>query len=149
MSPKPGRPFEEKSKQGRFEIRTSEDESKILQSCCELTGKSRAEIVRMGIEAVYKQLKSNQNADEYDDQDEPVLMVNVSCPNCDKNHRINVNEYEVDRQSYNRKMGYEVEYTIESECFECRYCNTEFKFSGSVWEYPEGVITHKEIKVFR
>lgn len=55
MSPK-GRPTSN-PKRGRFEIRTSEEEEQMLEYCCEVTGKKRAEIVRMGIKKVYDELK--------------------------------------------------------------------------------------------
>lgn len=55
MSPK-GRPTDN-PKTGRFEIRTSQEEEKMLEFCCEITGKSRTDIVRMGIRKVYEELK--------------------------------------------------------------------------------------------
>lgn len=55
MSPK-GRPTDN-PKTGRFEIRTSEEEERMLTYCCEVTGKKRADIVRMGIKKVYDELK--------------------------------------------------------------------------------------------
>ena len=55
MSPK-GRPTD-KPKKGRFEIRTSEEEEQMLEFCCNATGKSRADIVRIGIRKVYEELK--------------------------------------------------------------------------------------------
>lgn len=55
MSPK-GRPTDN-PKKGRFEIRTSEEEEQMLEFCCNATGKSRADIVRIGIRKVYEELK--------------------------------------------------------------------------------------------
>ena len=55
MSPK-GRPTDN-PKKGRFEIRTSEEEEKMLDYCCKITGKKRTYIVRMGIKKVYDELK--------------------------------------------------------------------------------------------
>lgn len=55
MSPK-GRPTDD-PKRGRLEIRTSEDEEKMLQYCCEVTGKKKTEIIRMGIKKVYEDLR--------------------------------------------------------------------------------------------
>lgn len=58
MSPKNiGRPKSENSKKGRLEIRTSEKEEQMLQYCCDITGKTKAEIVRIGIKKVYEELK--------------------------------------------------------------------------------------------
>lgn len=53
-----GRPTDN-PRNGRFEIRTSEDEEKMLEYCCKVTGKKRTDIVRMGIKKVYEELKSN------------------------------------------------------------------------------------------
>lgn len=55
MSPK-GRPTTN-PKKGRFEIRTSEEEEAMLNYCCQVTGKKRSEIVRLGIKKVYDELK--------------------------------------------------------------------------------------------
>lgn len=55
MSPK-GRPTDN-PKIGRFEIRTSKEEDEMLKYCCEVTGKKRADIVRLGIKKVYDELK--------------------------------------------------------------------------------------------
>lgn len=55
MSPK-GRPTNN-PKKGRLEIRTSEEEEKMLDFCCKTTGMSRADIVRQGIKKVYDELK--------------------------------------------------------------------------------------------
>ena len=55
MSPK-GRPTNN-PKKGRFEIRTSEEEEKMLDYCCKVTGKKRTDIVRIGIKKVYEELK--------------------------------------------------------------------------------------------
>lgn len=55
MSPK-GRPTDN-PKIGRFEIRTSVEEEEMLEYCCNVTGKNRTDIVRMGIRKVYEDLK--------------------------------------------------------------------------------------------
>ncbi len=47
MSPK-GRPTNN-PKSGRFEIRTSKEEEEMLEYCCNITGKKRTDIIRMGI----------------------------------------------------------------------------------------------------
>ncbi|MDE6433704.1 MAG: hypothetical protein K2L07_05685 [Lachnospiraceae bacterium] len=56
MSSRTGRPTSN-PKRGRFEIRTSEEDEKMLNYCCEVTGKDRATIVREGIREVYNKLK--------------------------------------------------------------------------------------------
>ena len=53
-----GRPTDN-PKKGRIEVRISQEEEKMFEFCCELTGKSKAEIVRMGIKMVYDELKNN------------------------------------------------------------------------------------------
>ena len=55
MSPK-GRPTDN-PKKGRFEIRTSQEEEEMLDYCCEITGKKRTDIIRLGIRKVYEELK--------------------------------------------------------------------------------------------
>ncbi len=55
MSPRTGRPTEN-PKKGRFELRTSEEEEKMLNFCCATTGKNRADIIRLGIKKVYEEL---------------------------------------------------------------------------------------------
>lgn len=55
MSPK-GRPTDN-PKKGRFEIRTSQEEKEMLDYCCEITGKKRTDIIRLGIRKVYEELK--------------------------------------------------------------------------------------------
>lgn len=55
MSPK-GRPTNN-PKIGRFEIRTSAEEEEMLEYCCNATGKTKTEIVRLGIRKVYEEIK--------------------------------------------------------------------------------------------
>lgn len=55
---KMGRPFsDEVRKNGRFEMRTTPKEEEMLKYCCEKTGKSRADIVRLGLQKIYEELK--------------------------------------------------------------------------------------------
>lgn len=56
MSPRTGRPTNN-PKRGRLEIRTSEDEEKMLEYCCKITGNNRTDIIRQGIREVYNKLK--------------------------------------------------------------------------------------------
>lgn len=58
MCPKIGRPTDN-PKVGRFEIRTTKEEEDMLQFCSEKTGKSRTEIIRIGIQRVYDELKKS------------------------------------------------------------------------------------------
>lgn len=55
---KMGRPYtNEVKKTGRFEMRTTPKEEEMLQFCCNITGKSRADIIRLGLQKVYMELK--------------------------------------------------------------------------------------------
>ena len=59
MSPRTGRPTNNpKTKQ--MPIRFSEKDIMKLEYCSKLTGKSMAEIVRIGIDKVYKELKEKE-----------------------------------------------------------------------------------------
>lgn len=54
---KMGRPYTSgEKKSGRFEIRTTPAEEQTLKECCEKLGKSRADVIRLGLELVYKSL---------------------------------------------------------------------------------------------
>lgn len=55
MSPRTGRPTEE-PKQHRESFRMSDEDIKKLNICCEKTGMSKADVVRKGIELVYKEV---------------------------------------------------------------------------------------------
>lgn len=56
MSPRTGRPTTD-PKVLSTRIRLSEQDIKLLDFCCAKTGKSKAEIIRMGIKEVYEKLK--------------------------------------------------------------------------------------------
>ncbi len=59
MSPRTGRPTDNpKTKQ--MPIRFSESDIKKLEYCSEKTGKSMAEIVRIGVAKVYNELKEKE-----------------------------------------------------------------------------------------
>lgn len=59
MSPRTGRPTDNpKTKQ--MPIRFSESDIKKLEYCSEKTGKSMAEIVRIGVTKVYNELKEKE-----------------------------------------------------------------------------------------
>ncbi len=55
MSPRTGRPTED-PKSKRFELRISERENEMLEFCIKETGMSRADIIRRGIELVYREI---------------------------------------------------------------------------------------------
>lgn len=59
MSPRTGRPTSDpKTKQ--MPIRFSENDIAKLEYCSNKTGKSQAEIVRMGVDKVYRELKEKE-----------------------------------------------------------------------------------------
>lgn len=56
-----GRPYkDEMKKTGRFEMRTTPKEEQMLKFCCEETGKSRADVIRMGLQNIYEELTKNK-----------------------------------------------------------------------------------------
>lgn len=56
MSPRTGRPTEE-PKNLSTRIRLSDEDVAMLNFCCEVTGKNKSEIIRLGIRKVYEDLK--------------------------------------------------------------------------------------------
>lgn len=58
MSPRTGRPTSENSRQSKVETRMNKDELEKLDYCCDVTGKTRSEIIRHGIDTVYYELKN-------------------------------------------------------------------------------------------
>lgn len=56
MSPKTGRPTDEPKKH-ETRIRMSDEDIRILEICCQRTGMTKAEVIRMGIREVYKKVK--------------------------------------------------------------------------------------------
>lgn len=57
MSPRTGRPPSEQPKTIRVETKMSEEDLEKLAFCCEVTGKIRSEIIREGVEEIYKKIK--------------------------------------------------------------------------------------------
>lgn len=56
VSPRTGRPTGNPKKH-ETRIRMSDEDVKILEYCCKVTGKSRSDIIREGIREVYAKLK--------------------------------------------------------------------------------------------
>jgi predicted DNA-binding protein len=53
-----GRPYTDGTrKSGRFELRTTPEEEEKLKECCEKLGKTRADIIRLGLSMVYDTIK--------------------------------------------------------------------------------------------
>ena len=56
MSPRTGRPTTDPKNQGKVEVRLSVEEKEKLEYCCQQTGRTKSEIIREGIEIVYRNL---------------------------------------------------------------------------------------------
>lgn len=57
MTPRTGRPTND-PKRGQYRIRLSENEEAMLEYCARETGKTKAEIIREGIEKVYQEIRN-------------------------------------------------------------------------------------------
>ena len=55
LSPRTGRPTED-PKKGRVQLRMSDNDVEKLEFCCKKTGMSKADVIRRGIELVYKEV---------------------------------------------------------------------------------------------
>jgi len=49
------RPKSENPKHNQYRLRMTDDEMEMLEQCCERTGMTKAEVIRRGIELVYKE----------------------------------------------------------------------------------------------
>lgn len=56
MSPRTGRPTKDPKKH-ETRIRMSDEDVKLLETCCKKTGLSKADVIRQGIREVYEQVK--------------------------------------------------------------------------------------------
>ena len=59
MTPRTGRPTNE-PKNSQYRLRLSDNDIKMIDYCCEKTGKSKADILRLGVEKVYNELKDEK-----------------------------------------------------------------------------------------
>lgn len=57
MSPFQGRPPIENPKDLQYRLRMTKAEFEMLEYCCKETGKSKADILREGLEMVYQKVK--------------------------------------------------------------------------------------------
>lgn len=57
MKSKAGRPPKENSRDNQYRLRMSNEELKKLDICCEKTGLNKADVIRLGIEKVYQEIK--------------------------------------------------------------------------------------------
>ena len=58
MSPRTGRPTNDPKKLST-RIRMSDEDIKMLEYCCEVTGRTKADIIRDGIREVYNKIKNS------------------------------------------------------------------------------------------
>lgn len=56
MSPRAGRPTDD-PKRHETRIRMSDEDVKLLNYCCEVTGMTKTDIIRQGIREVYAKIK--------------------------------------------------------------------------------------------
>lgn len=49
------RPKSETPKHNQYRLRMTDEELEMLEQCCERTGMTKAEVIRRGIELVYKE----------------------------------------------------------------------------------------------
>lgn len=59
MSPRTGRPTDN-PKKGRLEIRVSDEEEQMMRYCCEALGKTRSDVIREGVDALFEKIKREQ-----------------------------------------------------------------------------------------
>lgn len=57
MSPTSGRPKIDNPKSLQYRLRMTKEDLEKLEYCCEVTGKSKAEVLREGLELVYQSVK--------------------------------------------------------------------------------------------
>lgn len=59
MTPRTGRPTSE-PRNNQYRLRLSDNDIKTLNYCCEKTGKSKADILRLGLDKVYNELREKK-----------------------------------------------------------------------------------------
>ena len=57
MSPRPGRPPSLNPRRNDTRIRMTDEEVAMLETCCEALGKTKADVIRLGIKKVYEEIK--------------------------------------------------------------------------------------------
>ena len=56
MSPRTGRPTDA-PKKNETRIRMSDEDVRILEECCKITGMTKADVIRQGIREVYEKIQ--------------------------------------------------------------------------------------------
>lgn len=76
------------------------------------------------------------------------LIETIKCPHCSTKFIAKLNDFVIGTEcDEDRGMGTEVGYEIESEGYMCDNCKNDMIITGTIWEYPVGVINHSDIKV--
>lgn len=57
MTPTQGRPPVENPKELQYRLRMTKEDAQKLEYCCKATGKTKAEVLRDGLERVYQAVK--------------------------------------------------------------------------------------------
>jgi len=60
MTPRTGRPPSDDPRKLTLHVRMNQEELDRLEYCCKATGKARTEIIREGIDKVYKELQNGK-----------------------------------------------------------------------------------------
>lgn len=60
MDKKRGRPKSENAKLEQYRLRMNTEELQMLEWCCQQTGKSKADILRIGLRSVYESLQDKK-----------------------------------------------------------------------------------------
>lgn len=61
MSPRTGRPKLDSAKRHDMKIRMGDDDVQKLEYCCKVSGLTKADIIRQGVQAVYDRLQEQEN----------------------------------------------------------------------------------------
>lgn len=71
----------------------------------------------------------------------------VKCPKCGENISGSCADHLVGTNVNERSMGPEYEHEIEEFEYECPFCGAVLTLGGSIWEYPEGIISFNDVKI--
>lgn len=64
MSPRTGRPKSDDSKHCEIKVRATKEDREKLLYCCEKTGMTQYEIVMLGIDKVYNEIRATEALDK-------------------------------------------------------------------------------------
>ena len=77
-----------------------------------------------------------------------MFKLNIECPHCKKTIEVDLSEYVVDSYTAEEKdMGASNEHTIDCPSAICPNCSYDMKITGSLWEYPEGVMETLDLEI--